>query len=52
MIRLGEGSMGLILFKNCTVLDTEAGALLPGRSVVVEECEHLPGRELGRGIAS
>src|SRR5260221_12101688 len=28
--------MRLIHFKNCTVLDTEAGALLPGHNVVVE----------------
>src|SRR5258707_4671258 len=28
--------MSLIHFKNCTVLDTVAGALLPGHNVVVE----------------
>src|SRR6476469_4992493 len=29
--------MTLIHFKNCTVLDTVAGALLPGHNVVVED---------------
>ncbi len=28
--------MALIHLKNCTVLDTVAGALLPGHNVVVE----------------